>query len=203
MRPRFSQVTSPDRPIAHRTEGLSARSPAIDQHESHASSPKAYRMGGRHWTAERRRDFCHLDCFRFARPLRSWTAVICNRLFRSAGRLGGLRQMAQSYVGKRPISKGIRRLYEGLWLALRSRLPGRRRQASPRLDPRSDASFPGQRGNDGSACGQKETDGSACRGPGGGTRLARSRPFWQVLARGRSAADLPGAKLGSANRRCN
>jgi hypothetical protein len=92
--------------------------------------------------------------------------------------------MAQSYVGKRPISKGIRRLYESLWLALWSRLPGRQREASPRLDPRSAAGFLRQRHKDGSACGQKRRTAPACLGPGGGTRLARSHPLWQVWREG-------------------
>jgi len=34
-------------------------------------------------------------------------AVTCNRLFRLALKLGRLRLVSQSYIGKRPISKGI------------------------------------------------------------------------------------------------
>ncbi len=42
-------------------------------------------------------------------------AVTCNRLFRLAVRLRGLRLMAQSYLGKRAVSKRIGRLYGSLW----------------------------------------------------------------------------------------
>src|SRR3982074_583440 len=42
--------------------------------------------------------------------LGSWTCCHLYRLFRSAPRLGGLALMAQSYLGKRAISKGIGRV---------------------------------------------------------------------------------------------
>jgi hypothetical protein len=41
-------------------------------------------------------------------------AVTCNRLFRSAARLGGLGALAQSYVGKAAVSKGIAGAYRSL-----------------------------------------------------------------------------------------
>ena len=41
-------------------------------------------------------------------------AVTCNRLFRSAARLGGWGLSAQSYVGKRSVLKGIAGAYGGL-----------------------------------------------------------------------------------------
>jgi len=42
--------------------------------------------------------------------------------FRSAARLGGLGALAQSYVGKRAVSKGIAGAYGGLWVAFRAPL---------------------------------------------------------------------------------
>jgi hypothetical protein len=41
MRSKFSQIVCSDRLIAHHTEGLRARRPAIHQNESHVPPPKA------------------------------------------------------------------------------------------------------------------------------------------------------------------
>jgi hypothetical protein len=41
VRPDFSQIAGSDRLIAHRTEALWMRRPAIDQYESHVAPPSA------------------------------------------------------------------------------------------------------------------------------------------------------------------
>jgi hypothetical protein len=75
----------------------------------------------------------------------SWTCCHLQSLFRLAVSLGGLRLLAQSYVGKRGISKGIgRAIPKFVVFAFCAHVLGRHRRAPARLVERKEASLLGR-----------------------------------------------------------